>query len=141
MARIPAGAKAELKLLVTGEFAVDFLDNDDARVLATPFLIGYLEMTSRNAVKDFLEPGYDTVGTHVDVKHLAATPLGMSVSFHAEVTGVDERRIQYRVWAEDEVETIAEGTHERFIINVDRFADRVIAKARAQQPGGEGERS
>jgi predicted thioesterase len=132
MIRVPAGAAAELKLLVTGEYAVNFLGNDDARVLATPFLIGYLELAARDAVRDHLEPGYDTVGTRVDVRHLAATPLGMSVTFHAEVIGINERRVEYKVWAYDEKEKIAEGTHERFIINVERFGRRVLAKAKGE---------
>ena len=129
MIKAPIGARAQLKLLVTGEYAVDFLDNESARVLATPFLIAYLELASRNASRDHLEPGYDTVGTHVDVRHLATAPLGMSVTFFAEITGVNDRRITYKVWAEDEKERIAEGTHERFVINVERFGQRVLAKA------------
>jgi len=131
MVTVPIGASAELKLLVTGEYAVDFLGDDAARVLGTPFLIAHLEMASRNAARDHLEPGYDTVGTIVSVRHLAATPLGMSVSFHAEVTGVDGRRISYKVWAVDEQEKIAEGRHERFVINVKRFGERLRAKANA----------
>jgi len=125
----PIGTTAELRLLVTGEYAVDFLGDDSTRVLATPFLIAYLELASRNAARDHLEPGYDTVGTHVDVRHLAATPLGMSVTFYSEITRVNDRRITYNVWAEDEKEKIAEGTHERFVINVGRFGQRVLAKA------------
>lgn len=132
MASIPIGARGELKLLVTGEVAIDFLGNDAARVLATPFLIAHLEMASRNAVKDHLGLGYDTVGTHIDVRHLAATPMGMSVTFHSEVTAVDDRRITFKVWAADETERIAEGTHERFVVNVERFAQRVQAKARRE---------
>ncbi len=130
MAQIPIGARAQLHLLVTGEYAVDFLGNDAARVLATPFLIGHLELAARDAVKPHLEEGLDTVGTHVDLRHLAATPLGMSVACHAEVTGVEGRRIRFRIWAEDEQETVAEGTHERYVIDVERFAERVTAKAR-----------
>ena len=129
MASIPVGTRAERTLLVTGELAVDFLGNDQARVLATPFLIGYLELTARDAVKGLLGEGYDTVGTHVDLRHLAATPLGMAFTCHAEVTGVDGRRIRYRVWAEDETEKVAEGTHERYIIQVATFAQRVTEKA------------
>lgn len=132
MTAVPAGARGRLQFVVTGEYAVAFMANDSARVLATPFLIGYLEMAARNAVKDHLDAGYDTVGVHVDIRHLAATPLGMSVTFHAEVTGVADRRISYRVWAEDERELVAEGTHERFIVNVERFGQRVLAKARGE---------
>ncbi len=129
MAQIPVGARARLHLLVTGEFAIDFLGNDAARVLATPFLIGHLELAARDAVKEYLEEGFDTVGTHVELRHLAAVPLGMAVTCYAEVTGVEDRRVRFRVWAEDEQEKVAEGTHERFIINVERFAARVVAKA------------
>ena len=135
MAQIPIGARAELHLLVTGEYAVDFLGDDAARVLATPFLIGHLELAARDAVKPHLDEGLDTVGTLVDLRHLAATPLGMSVTCHAEVTAVDGRKVMFRVWAEDEQETVAEGTHERFIIDVRRFAERVRAKARRAEDG------
>jgi fluoroacetyl-CoA thioesterase len=129
MANVPVGAKAELKTLVTSEIAIDFLGVEGARVLATPHLVGLLEMTSRNAIKPHLEEGFDTVGTQVNIRHLAATPLGMSVTFHAEVIAVDDRRVNCKVEAFDEKEKIAEGTHERFIVNVARFATRVRAKA------------
>ncbi|MDW8353192.1 MAG: thioesterase family protein [Bryobacterales bacterium] len=128
MAEIPVGTKGQRCLLVTPEVTVDFLGPEEARVLGTPHLIGYLEVTARDTVQPFLEPGYDTVGTHVDVRHLAATPIGMAVTFRAEVTAVNERRITFRVEAFDEKEKIAEGTHERFIIHVGRFAAKVQAK-------------
>ncbi|MCW5980914.1 MAG: thioesterase family protein [Bryobacteraceae bacterium] len=130
MAQIPAGARGERKLLVTNDVAINFLGAESARVLATPHLIGGLEITARDLVKPYLEPGFDTVGTHVDVRHLAATPVGLSVTFHAEIAGVEDRSVSFRVWAEDEKEKISEGTHERFIVNVERFGARVQAKAR-----------
>lgn len=129
MSTIPIGAKREEKLLVTSEVAVNFMDVEEARVLSTPHLIAFLEMASRNAVKDLLDPGYDTVGTHVDVHHLAATPIGMQIRLRAEVISVDERRVLFKVEAFDEKEKIGEGTHERFIVHVARFASRVQAKA------------
>lgn len=129
MGEIPIGTQAETSLLVTGEVAVNFMGNDGARVLGTPHLIAYLEITARNAILPLLEPGFDSVGTHVDVRHLAATPIGMQARFRAEVTGVNERRVSFRVEAFDEREKIAEGTHERFIIHVERFAARLQAKA------------
>jgi predicted thioesterase len=128
MATIPIGTTGEFSTLVTGELAINFLGLEGARVLGTPFLIGLLEMTCRNSVLPLLEPGADTVGTHVDVKHLAATPLGMQVTFRSVVTAVEDRRIQFRVEAFDEREKVAEGTHERFLINVERFAARLAAK-------------
>jgi fluoroacetyl-CoA thioesterase len=128
MATIPIGAKGERKLLVTTDIAITFLGAEGPRVLSTPHMIGYMEMTCRDAVLPFLEPGHDTVGTQVNVAHLAAAPMGMSVRFLAEVTAVDGRRITFRVEAWDEKEKIGEGTHERAIINVAKFATRLAAK-------------
>ena len=128
MANIPIGARAEMKLLVTSESATTFMGADGPRVLSTPHMIGRMELTSRDAVLPFLEAGFDTVGTHVDVYHLAAAPIGAVVTFTAEVTAVDGRRIQFRVEARDEKEKIGEGTHERAVINVAKFATRVAEK-------------
>ena len=128
MPDIPIGARGEKKLLVTTEVAINFLGMEGARVLSTPHMIGFMEMTCRNAVLPLLEEGHDTVGTHVNVAHLAAAPMGMSVTFTAEVTGVNGRRVQFRVEARDEKEKIGEGTHERAIINVAKFATRLAEK-------------
>jgi predicted thioesterase len=131
MANIPLGTKGEEKLLVTSEVAIDFLGVENARVLATPHLIGNLEMTARNSVKPLLDPGHDTVGTQVTVSHLAATPMGMNVIFRSEVIAVTDRRVTFKVEAFDEKDKIAEGTHERGIVNIAKFATRVAAKAAA----------
>jgi predicted thioesterase len=132
MPQIPIGTQGERRLLVTSDVAISFTGDESARVLSTPHLVTGLEMAARDAVKPLLEPGYDTVGTHVEVFHLAATPIGMSVAFHAEVTGVNERRVTFKVWAEDETEKIAEGNHERFIVNVARFGAKVQAKRKGE---------
>ena len=128
MPNIPIGARAEAKLLVTSESATTFMGAEGPRVLSTPHMIGRMELTSRDAVLPFLEAGFDTVGTHVDVYHLAAAPIGAVVTFTAEVTAVDGRRVQFRVEAWDEKEKIGEGTHERAIINVAKFATRLAEK-------------
>ena len=128
MAEIPVGTRGEFTLLVTSDVAISFLGTDGPRVLATPHMIGRMEMTCRNAVLPLLDPGYDTVGTHVNVAHLAAAPMGTTVTFTAEVTGVADRRIQFRVEARDEKEKIGEGTHERAVINVAKFATRMAEK-------------
>lgn len=130
MAKIPQGANREEKQVVTEDVAINFLETDGARVLSTPNMILGLERASRNLVLPLLDPGYDTVGTHVDVYHLAATPIGMTVTFHSEVISVDDRRVNFKVEAFDEKEKIAEGTHQRFIVNVARFAERVREKSR-----------
>ncbi|MBV6430715.1 MAG: hypothetical protein IANPNBLG_00832 [Bryobacteraceae bacterium] len=131
MPHIPQGARREEKALVTGDIAINFLGIEEGRVLATPHMIMLMEMTTRNLIKEFLEEGYDSVGTIVNVKHLAATPLGMQVTFHAEVIQVDGRRVLCKVEAYDEREKIGEGLHERFVIHIGRFASRVQAKRSA----------
>lgn len=128
MHKIPIGTKGEKKILVTSDNAIGFLGLEGARVLSTPHLIGFMERTSRDTVLPFLEPGHDTVGTHVNVSHLAAAPIGTPVTFRTEVTAVDGRRVQFRVEAWDDKEKVAEGTHERAIINVARFATRLAEK-------------
>jgi len=128
MANIPIGTSGEEILLVTGEVAIDFLGMEGARVLSTPHMIGFMERTCRNTVLPLLDPGYDTVGTHVNVAHLAAAPMGTTVTFRAEVTKVGERRVEFRVEAWDETEKIGEGTHERAIVNVAKFATKMAAK-------------
>ncbi len=128
MANIPIGTKGEQKRLVTTENAISFLGMEGARVLSTPHMIGLMEWTCRETVFPLLEAGYDTVGTHVNVAHVGAAPIGMTVTFTAEVIAVTERRVQFRVEAFDEKEKIGEGTHERAIINVAKFATRLAGK-------------
>jgi predicted thioesterase len=124
---IEVGDKRQEELTVTPEVAVHFLEGG-APVLGTPFLIYHLEITGRNLVLPKLEPGHDTVGTLVNVRHLAATPVGMKVSFHAEVVALEGRMVRFQLEAFDEKEKIADGIHERFIIDVARFSARVQAK-------------
>jgi fluoroacetyl-CoA thioesterase len=133
VANIPIGTKGESSLVVTPENAISFLGVDSARVLGTPFLIWHLEMTARNSVKPFLDEGFDTVGARVDVRHLAATPLGMRVTFHSELTKIEDRRLLFRVEAFDEEDKISEGSHERAIIQVAKFAARVHAKGQKHE--------
>lgn len=129
---IPLGKTHERKLLVTHEVAIDFMEAEHARVLATPWMIWHLEFTCRDLIKPLLDEGFDSVGTEVNVKHLAATPLGMTATFRAEVIHVDGNRVKFRVEAWDERDKIAEGTHERYVVNIARFATRVQAKAAGQ---------
>jgi fluoroacetyl-CoA thioesterase len=125
---IPIGLKGEYKTIITADLTVDFLGREDARVLGTPFLILLLERTARNSIKPLLPPGEDSVGTVVNIHHLAATPLGARVAFRTRVTAVDGRRISFHVEAYDAVELLAEGTHERFVIDVGRFAQSLSKK-------------
>jgi fluoroacetyl-CoA thioesterase len=97
-------------------------------VLATPIMVNLMEAAALQAVERFMPPGHQTVGTHLDVKHFAATPVGLKVRAHAELTGVDGRTLTFRIRADDEREPIGEGIHERLIINVERFDARMQRK-------------
>lgn len=93
-------------------------------VYATPRLVWDIEMAARRA----LEPGEESVGTLVNIRHLAATPVGMRVTATVRVTEVDGRRVVFAVEAFDEKEKIGEGTHERFVVQVAKFAARLAGK-------------
>jgi predicted thioesterase len=124
------GTKGEQKILVTSEVVINFLGMDEARVLSTPHMIGFMERTCRDTVLPLLDAGYDTVGTHLNVSHLAAAPIGAAVTFRVEAIAVKDRRIQFRVEAWNDTEKLGEGTHERAIINVAKFASRLAEKSR-----------
>ena len=123
------GTKLERRVMVTPELAIDFLGDDDTRVLATPNLIWGLEFAARDAILPLLDPGQDSVGTQVRVDHLAATPVGMHVIFRATVLSVEGRRVNFACEAYDDVEKIAEGTHQRVVVDVGKFAERLRTKA------------
>lgn len=129
MTNIPIGAKREQTLLVTSDVAIKFLGLENARVLSTPHMIGNMEITCRNLVLQYLEPGNDSVGTHVDIYHLAAAPMGTTVTFRAEILAVEKRRVKFKVECFDEQEKVGEGTHERAVINVAHFTAKMAAKA------------
>jgi predicted thioesterase len=97
-------------------------------VLATPIMVNLMEAAALQAVERFMPPGHQTVGTHLDVRHFAATPVGLKVRAHAELTRIDGRTLTFRLRAEDEREPIGEGVHERLIINVERFDQRMQKK-------------
>lgn len=116
------GATLENTVVVEDEFAIKFLGPSGARVLATPRMIGLMERTCRDLVFPMLEPGQDTVGTHVNVYHRKSAPMGASVTFFAELTSVSRRRVNFNVKATMGDRVIGEGTHERAIIEVEHFA-------------------
>lgn len=121
--------KEELKvgLTHTSELTVEkshtaaAFGSGDIYVLATPMMVGLMENAARKAVEPALEEGSTTVGTHLDVAHLAATPLGMKVRAEATLIEIDGRKLTFKVLAYDEVEKIGEGTHTRFVINSEKF--------------------
>jgi fluoroacetyl-CoA thioesterase len=100
-------------------------------VFASAFMVGFIEWACIEAIRPHLEPGEHTVGTHVNVSHTAATPVGMNVTAFVELTAVEGRKLTFRVICRDEAGNIGEGTHERAIINPEKFMSRVNAKKAA----------
>jgi len=131
MSSIPVGAKGSFSLIVTSEhLASRFKDATLPAVLATPVMIMVMENAALNAIKPYLESGETALGTRIDVRHLAATPVGRRVAGEAEVTRVDGRRIEFKVSATDEAEQIGVGSHERMVIDSAKFAARLKTKFR-----------
>jgi len=126
MADYQIGASREETIVVGNDHATTFLGPEGPRVLTTPKMIGFMEGTSRNLVLKMLDAGQDTVGTHVNVYHRKAAPMGSTVTFSAQLTGVvNERRLEFAVKAMMGETVIGEGTHERAVIEVRRFKERV----------------
>lgn len=98
-------------------------------VFATPAMIGLIESTSKNVVAPLLPVGFTTVGTKIDVQHLAATPMGMKVKSISTLTEISGKKLTFKIEVFDEVEQIGSGTHERFIVATDKFMERVNNKA------------
>ena len=119
---IKLGATLERELIVREEDCISFLGGDVKPSLASPRMIGHMEYAARDAVLPHLDDGQDTVGTRVDVAHLGATPLGDEVNYKATVTAVEGNKITFDVEAVDSRETVGRGTHERYVIDVERFA-------------------
>ena len=98
-------------------------------VFATGFMVGFVEWACLMAINPHLDwPNEQTVGTHIDVTHSAATPSGMEVTAHVKLVEVDGRRLVFEVEAHDEIDEICRGTHERFVINKERFDSKVATK-------------
>ena len=123
-----AGIAASERLAVDRDRSIGFL-GEEARVYATPSLVRDIEQCCRDAVLAHLDEGEDTVGTFVDIEHLAATPMGMWVEIAVELTAVEGRRLTFGITARDPVdEPVARGTHGRFVVDKARTAARIAAK-------------
>lgn len=123
------GASAEIALTVTPDRTADAMGNRGVHVFATPFVVGLLEDAAGAVLKPHLPPGAATVGTMVDMRHLAATPVGMRVRARATLLQADGRRFLFSVEAWDDKEKIAEGRHERFVVaDIRTFLDRAMKK-------------
>ena len=112
---------------------------DMPAVFATAYMVGFVEATCIEALAPYLGEHQRTVGTHVDMSHVAATPVGMGVTAEVELVAVEGRRLRFRVECRDEAEVIGSGFHERTVIDMPRFTVRVEAKQQAHKQAGETE--
>jgi len=125
---LEVGLTLEQTQIVTEQLTAANLGSGALPVYGTPYMIAFMEATSRKCVQDHLEEGCGTVGTMVNVKHLAASPVGMEITCKATLIEVDRRRLMFKVEAYDDDGLIGEGTHERFVINNDKFMQKTTAK-------------
>jgi fluoroacetyl-CoA thioesterase len=123
------GATAEVSLVVTPEHTANAMGNRGIRVLATPYLISLLENAAAAVLRSEIPPGGASVGTMVEMRHLAATPAGMTVRARATLLEADGKRFLFAVEAWDDKDKVAEGRHERAVIaDRDKFLERVMKK-------------
>ena len=125
---IHIGQRNEDHFTVTEQITAYQVGSGSARVLATPWMIAYMERTAHRLLTCCLPEGHTSVGTLVNVRHLAATPLGGEVRVEVEVLSMEGNRVYFSVRAWDEVELIGEGEHERAVIETERFLRRVEKK-------------
>ena len=125
---VKPGLKGTVTLVVGEEHTAPHVGSGRVRVLATPVMVNLMEAAALQAVEGLLPAGQQTVGTHLDITHVAATPVGMRVSAYAELIAVEKRTLKFSVHAEDEKERIGSGIHERIIINLERFDQRMQEK-------------
>ena len=122
------GIKGKQTITVNHEQTAAFYGSGALEVFATPAMVALLEETAWKSVQPYLDAGCGTVGTRVDVRHLAATPLGMQVTCESELIEIDRRRLVFSVKAYDEAGLIGEGMHERFVIDTAKFMEKLKAK-------------
>jgi len=125
---LPVGREGTAELIVDDAHTAPRVGSGRVRVLATPVMINLMEAAALDAVEALLPAGHQSLGIKLDVSHHAATPVGMRIVATARLTGVEGRRLRFEVEARDEKETIGGGTHERVVVNVARFDERVQKK-------------
>ena len=130
---ITSGLAGTAQLLVGPEHTASFVGSGRIAVLATPVMINIIEAAALNAVEHLLPAGHQSLGIHLDVTHVVATPVGLLVTATAAVLRVEGRTITFRVEARDEVEAIGSGIHQRVVVSVARFDERVQRKVRGER--------
>ena len=127
---LPAGLSGTAEMVVGEQHTAPRVGSGRIRVLATPVMINLIEAAALAAIEGSLPENHQSLGTRLDISHTAATPVGMRVRASAEVVRVEGRTVHLVVKAEDERELIGQGTHERVVVNVERFDERVQKKVR-----------
>ena len=130
MEELIPGLHAEIEHTVNDADSASHWGSGLVPVFSTPALVGLMESAAVAALTGRLAPGQTTVGAHIDVRHLAATPVGMQVRARAELTSVEGRKLVFKIQAWDEVDLIGEADHERFVVDEAKFIGRVQAKGK-----------
>jgi fluoroacetyl-CoA thioesterase len=128
LSNMKPGLKGHAQILVGVEHTAPSIGSGKVPVLATPVMINVIEAAALAAVEHLLPAGHQSLGIHLDVRHFAATPIGMHVNATAELIAVDGRTLSFRVEANDDMEPIGGGSHQRVIVNVARFDERIQRK-------------
>jgi len=134
LSKLKPGLEGHAELVVGEEHTAPRIGSGRVRVLATPVMINLMEAAALDAAENLIPVGHQSLGTRLDVRHIAATPVGMRVRAYAEIVALEGRTITFRAWAEDDVERVGEGTHERVIITLDKFDTRMQAKLERRTP-------
>lgn len=132
LSSLTIGRRGGAELVVADEHTAPRVGSGHVAVLATPVMINLIEAAALDCAEGVLPAGHQSLGIHLDVRHIAATPVGMRVTATAELVAVDGRTLKFKVEARDERELIGDGTHDRVVVNVGRFVQRVERKMSGQ---------
>ena len=128
LSKLKPGLEGHAEIVVGDEHTAPRIGSGRVRVLATPVMINLMEAAALDAVENLIPAGHQSLGTRLDVRHIAATPVGMKVRATAKLLSVDGRILEFRVEAHDGKDLIGDGAHTRLVVNVERFDQRVQAK-------------
>jgi fluoroacetyl-CoA thioesterase len=128
LSKLTPGLEGHAEIVVGDQHTAPRIGSGRVAVLATPVMINLMEAAALDAVENLIPVGHQSLGTHLDVRHIAATPVGMKVRATAKLLSVDGRTLEFRVEAHDEKDLIGDGAHTRLVVNVERFDQRVQAK-------------
>jgi len=131
---LTVGMVYQKTITVTEELSAKHLAGSGIAVFSTPELVRFVEICALEGVRPSLQPGQETVGTHVDIRHLAATPVGMRVTATCRLVAADRRRLSFTFEVTDELDKIGDGTHERFIIDREKQQQRLQEKVTRWKP-------